>query len=397
MEQQIISSDQYERILQLYPSKKFGIGVLPIFGGLLVGLGLLTFVAANWQDIPQWIRLAIIVAVMCGFYGAGEACRTAGNHRVGEALIGAGLLSFGAGIFLVAQMYHLTSYSVLSFLVWGAAGVVLTYIYRSRFMFVLSAIILAIAQFYGQISFTTFSYAAALLTLIALGGFVYTRRKFAESMILSIALLVHTLFFLYEIDVHYLWFYVYLAALYTLSDWMPISGAQRGFRFFSAAAGFLFGIWVVLIYDDQWLGYQGLPNRIYWLLIPIVILFAFSVWKKLRNTREKDAAWTILDWLPLLPLFLIQYGIGYVYLIALAIFSIYLLFYGYHLQHKRYAHAGTIGFIIVVLFAYTKLTWAFMDKSLFFVSAGLLLLGLSWLLYKRNKAILVGNEEEDEA
>src|SRR5690606_41806800 len=69
---QIITQEQLEQILKLYPSKKFGIGVLPIFGGLLVGLGVLTFVAANWQEIPQWFRLGLIIAVMCGFYWSGE-------------------------------------------------------------------------------------------------------------------------------------------------------------------------------------------------------------------------------------------------------------------------------------------------------------------------------------
>ncbi|MNL89126.1 hypothetical protein D3C87_2192590 [compost metagenome] len=38
--------------------------------------------------------------------------------------------------------------------------------------------------------------------------------------------------------------------------------------------------------------------------------------------------------------------------------------------------------------AYGKLTWDFMDKSLFFIIGGLLLLVLSWFLNRRNKKFL---------
>jgi uncharacterized membrane protein len=394
LELQIITQEQLEQILKLYPSKKFGIGVLPIFGGLLVGLGVLTFVAANWQEIPQWFRLGLIIAVMCGFYWSGERSKAAGYHRIGEALAGAGLLTFGAGIFLVGQMYHLTSYSVISFLIWGIVGLLLTYLYRSRFMFFLTTLILVIAQSYGYLSFISFSSAAALITLIGLGGFVWLRSpKWMEAFLLSGALLVHLLYFLNERNWNEMWFYVLLAFLYALSDWMPASGAKQGFRSFAVSIGFLYGLWMVMVGD--WLGLSmKVPASLYWMLLPYALFMGVSIWKKIRNEDLDKGSWTIVEWLPLLPLFLVKTGGIYVYLIALWLFSLYLLFYGYRIQNRRYANWGTAGFIAVVLVAYTKLTWAFMDKSMFFISAGLLLLGLSGWLYRRNKTILVGNEGE---
>ena len=71
-----------------------------------------------------------------------------------------------------------------------------------------------------------------------------------------------------------------------------------------------------------------------------------------------------------------------------------------------YAHAGsvlaranrdhdpeqlTVGaglFVAATAVAYFKLTWSFMDKSLFFLLGGGLLLALSWYLRRRNAQVL---------
>jgi len=45
---------------------------------------------------------------------------------------------------------------------------------------------------------------------------------------------------------------------------------------------------------------------------------------------------------------------------------------------------GTVLFVVATMVAYFKLTWAFLDKSLFFLIGGVLLLSLSWYLRRRN-------------
>jgi LPXTG-motif cell wall-anchored protein len=49
---------------------------------------------------------------------------------------------------------------------------------------------------------------------------------------------------------------------------------------------------------------------------------------------------------------------------------------------------GAVLFVIATMVAYFKLTWAFLDKSLFFLLGGVLLLGLSWYLRRRNAQVL---------
>ena len=45
---------------------------------------------------------------------------------------------------------------------------------------------------------------------------------------------------------------------------------------------------------------------------------------------------------------------------------------------------GAVLFVAATAVAYFKLTWGFMDKSLFFLVGGILLLALSWYLRRRN-------------
>ncbi|GAC1585908.1 MAG: hypothetical protein NVS3B25_00580 [Hymenobacter sp.] len=49
---------------------------------------------------------------------------------------------------------------------------------------------------------------------------------------------------------------------------------------------------------------------------------------------------------------------------------------------------GAVLFVAATAVAYFKLTWAFLDKSLFFLLGGALLLGLSWYLRRRNARVL---------
>ncbi|HEX8505014.1 MAG TPA: hypothetical protein VF630_06575, partial [Hymenobacter sp.] len=106
--------------------------------------------------------------------------------------------------------------------------------------------------------------------------------------------------------------------------------------------------------------------------------------------RARGRLSTLPDWLLLLPGFYLPGGL------PLAVATLVVL----------YAHAGsvlarahrdedpdqlTIGavlFVAATAVAYFKLTWGFLDKSVFFLLGGVLLLSLSWYLRRRNAEVL---------
>ncbi|MFZ2961121.1 MAG: DUF2157 domain-containing protein [Candidatus Ozemobacteraceae bacterium] len=78
------------------------------FGGLLIGGGVLAFVAANWEVLPRVGKIALLFATLLGFHGTGFwLWQKRGQERLGRALILAGCLIFGASIGLLAQIFHI--------------------------------------------------------------------------------------------------------------------------------------------------------------------------------------------------------------------------------------------------------------------------------------------------
>ncbi|MCB1520881.1 MAG: DUF2157 domain-containing protein [Hyphomicrobiaceae bacterium] len=82
-------------------------GVLAILGAVLLGFALMSFVAANWQEMSRLVRLGIIFAGLFGSYAAAGVLFARQYDAFGHAAVLAGLSAFGAGIMLIAQIYHI--------------------------------------------------------------------------------------------------------------------------------------------------------------------------------------------------------------------------------------------------------------------------------------------------
>ena len=102
----IIDPVQASVIEGLYaPRKGHFPQVLLGLGGMLVGLGFLSAVAANWLDMPRAFRAALIV--LCYLFSILAAWRAEAEFpRTSRAFLLLGSFIYGGGIFLMAQMFH---------------------------------------------------------------------------------------------------------------------------------------------------------------------------------------------------------------------------------------------------------------------------------------------------
>lgn len=103
--------------------------VLGILGVVLLGFAAMSFVAANWQEMPRLLRLGIIFSGLVGAYGAAAGLFARQLDAFAHAAILLAIAVFGAGIMLIAQMYHIDGHPPDAVLVWAlgalAAGVLL--------------------------------------------------------------------------------------------------------------------------------------------------------------------------------------------------------------------------------------------------------------------------------
>jgi uncharacterized membrane protein len=106
--------------------------VIFTIGSLLLGGGLITFVAANWEDISVPVKLAILFSALLVFHLVGYwLWHWRGWSRLGHALIFCGCLVFGANIGLIAQIFHISGDWYGMFGAWAIGALVMAWAVRS--------------------------------------------------------------------------------------------------------------------------------------------------------------------------------------------------------------------------------------------------------------------------
>jgi uncharacterized membrane protein len=102
------------------------------FGALLVGLGVILFVASNWEEMGRALKLTLLTGGLVLSAGIAFFLRERGHPRIGAAMVFVTALVYAANVFLVGQMYHASvSDPVIPFLV-GIGVLPLAFVAASR-------------------------------------------------------------------------------------------------------------------------------------------------------------------------------------------------------------------------------------------------------------------------
>ena len=110
LEKNLVTSEQAENILSLYNVKNKSLRtILFIAGGILLGLGFVSFVAARWHELSKIFRVCLISAAYLASLAAYYLCGTS-KPKTGKAFLLLGSVIFGSGIFLITRMYNYKLY-----------------------------------------------------------------------------------------------------------------------------------------------------------------------------------------------------------------------------------------------------------------------------------------------
>lgn len=123
-EEGLIPDDLAVDLLGRYPEVSHQgllVTLATIFGAILLGVGTLLFIAANWDQMGSWFKIGLILAgiIITNFFG--WRFRYAPGHRpkVGNALFLLGGFIYGGGIWLISQIFNSNLEFATGMLLWS--------------------------------------------------------------------------------------------------------------------------------------------------------------------------------------------------------------------------------------------------------------------------------------
>lgn len=141
----IISKQQLEDMMTFYEEESHVnfIKILVTIGAVLIGLGVLSFVASNWIYISKVFKVVIIeVLVGSSIYASFKLEKR--YPKTSKALLYLSTLVYGAGIFLIGQIFNYGGEFTTAFLLWTIGAIAVGLILNEKIIFIFSHFLLII-------------------------------------------------------------------------------------------------------------------------------------------------------------------------------------------------------------------------------------------------------------
>lgn len=309
------------------------IRVLLTVGAFLIGIGVLSFVASNWSKIDDLFKFLLILSAIIGVNMLGFRLERT-QPKTARTMHYIGVLFFGAGIFLIGQMFNLGGEFQQAFLLWAVGIIPIGYVLRDRVVLGFSGMNLIIYGFgFADSGLLNLPYA----TLVLFPLLYWMNRKLGYSKGLTFVLNIVGIQFLVllvmkTMDSMYFESYIYQILVVFLIGiamlYLPVAEAIRDV--FRVQGHFIHGLTgIIMTIPEVWGDFQNIA--------PVSVIFSIVYF--------------------IFILFLINRG---------SLFSIVLLF-------------------VLILRFYIDLSLDFMPKSLVFIIGGVILVSFGYLFERRRR------------
>ncbi|HEY2420629.1 MAG TPA: DUF2157 domain-containing protein [Neobacillus sp.] len=217
-ESEVLSVGKAQEIEALYDvrEKLSFTKTLLYVGSILIGAGILSFIASNWADIGKTVKFLFIIAMFIGCNLAGYKLE-ANYPKTSKSFYYLGVIVFGAGIFLVEQMFNFGGSAQSAFLWWSLGILPLAWVLRDKWILLAASFFLLVYmldQPYLQgevIPYWILIWIAAIYILNEGIGFTEAT-GFINGVLLLVFLGSVINFFLYDkVDTMYVYGLIYLA------------------------------------------------------------------------------------------------------------------------------------------------------------------------------------------
>jgi uncharacterized membrane protein len=347
-------------------SRRWQVLVALIFGAILLGAGVLLFVAAHWDRLSPLARMLLVLGMLVLFHGLGMLTR---SRFTGFATVmhGVGTLSAGAAIALAGQIFNMQEHWPSAVMLWALCAAFGWVLLRDQFQQTLTLLLVPAwimsewmdrANDYGGVT-TYMARVLAVIGAVYLTGFLHNRRRAVFSIMFAAGALLLPV------------------AIFLLSSGWSTGGYGR------QQADFLplsYRLWAVglqlLVIAAGWL-----VDRRSWAPVLGVAAMAWALPWAQSNFVDKTAGRT---WNHSEPNVL-----AYALPAAVAVFFVW---WGIRNLAKPIVNYGTVAFALTVMWFYFASVMDKLDRSLGLIGLGILFLAGGWALEYARRRIVAGME-----
>ena len=142
---------------------------LALIGALLLGVGVITWFAAHWNEMGKLIKVSLIVLALSASHVAHGVCMTrAALPKLAEGMALLSVLFFGAAIMLIGQIYHIDAHFPDGIALWAAAGLLTAWLLASQPALLASIALAALWTWFEQVDYQVMNWP--LLAYLALAA-----------------------------------------------------------------------------------------------------------------------------------------------------------------------------------------------------------------------------------
>ncbi len=151
-EQGLVDDDQARAILGVYESRESfqarqqsrGLFTVLALAATFVGLGVLLLIGYNWEQMPAPLKVVAIFGALIGTHAMGGILRyQLGWRRLSEVAFFLGCLLFGAAMWLLAQIFHISSSNYDALWWWALCSLPFALLLDTLLLHLLFAVLLA--------------------------------------------------------------------------------------------------------------------------------------------------------------------------------------------------------------------------------------------------------------
>ncbi len=357
------------------------IRIFSALGAVLVGLGVILFVASNWSSLTPLFKVLILMVAMLGtgWIGYYYAYEKKTYEKTGLALLFVNVFVFGASIFLIGQIYNLPLNFWWGMMLWFLGAAFFAYILESKlhlwlsvplFIFFLGWLRTEVALGFSELEFL-FNERTNILSLLPVIGLGLTSLAVVHRSHNHLRFGESTLF-------HWGIFLVLFSVVVSTVDkevFFPIFDLT-----FDRIAVIIIAVSVFLSIGAMIKGKFQTPQGHYAIAaLGLYLVFLYGI------AHVPQAMGFEVSYMNSPPM---VSGLYVVHVLLAFVLLMTVIWYGTMLRLPGYINMGIIGLAFAILIQYFSWAFQLLDRSIAFILGGVLILVLSAVLERQRRKLV---------